>query len=99
MTIDTANPKTPRPLTLVADLATIPSASFGLAMAVGLYTVRWRRNRAHLPPPQFRAWDVLVIFNILVNLYQLLMPWYPPVVGGADVSFWYGTYCVTGVVM
>ncbi|KUI72528.1 High-affinity methionine permease [Cytospora mali] len=81
----------------VTDLATIPSASFSLAMAIGLYIVRWRRRRVHLPPPHFRAWDVLVIFNILVNLYQLIMPWYPPARGGADVSFWYGTYCVTGV--
>jgi hypothetical protein len=68
-------------------------------MAVGVYVVRWRRNRAHLPRPEFRAWDALVIFNICVQLYLLIMPWYPPPGGKGDVSFWYGTYCVTGLAM
>ncbi|CZR62138.1 related to high affinity methionine permease [Phialocephala subalpina] len=81
----------------VADLGILPGAAFNLAMAVGIYLVRWRRKRANLPRPEFRAWDVLVIFNIAVQLYLLVMPWYPPANGGADVSFWYGTYCVTGV--
>ncbi|KAE8449884.1 hypothetical protein EG329_007361 [Mollisiaceae sp. DMI_Dod_QoI] len=81
----------------VADLSILPSAAFNLAMAVGLYVVRWRRNKAHLPRPDFRAWDALVIFNICVQLYLLIMPWYPPPGGKGDVSFWYGTYCVTGI--
>ncbi|KAL5321408.1 hypothetical protein ACEPPN_009366 [Leptodophora sp. 'Broadleaf-Isolate-01'] len=81
----------------VADLSVLPSAAFNLAMAIGLYVVRWRRKRAHLPQPEFRAWDALVVFNIVVQLYLLVMPWYPPPKGRADVSFWYGTYCVTGV--
>lgn len=68
-------------------------------MAVGLYVVRWRRKRANLPEPDFKAWHVLVIFNILVQAYLVIMPWYPPVGGKGDVSFWYGTYCVTGVAM
>lgn len=83
----------------MADLGTLPTAAFNLAMAVGLYIVRWRRKRANLPRPEFRAWDSLVIFNILVQSYLLIMPWYPPAKGHADVTFWYGTYCVTGVAM
>lgn len=39
----------------------------------------------------------MIIFNILVHLYLLVMPWYPPASGKADVSFWYGTYIVTGL--
>ncbi|KAK0102245.1 hypothetical protein ONS95_005868 [Cadophora gregata] len=81
----------------VADLSVVPSAAFNFAMAFGLYVVRWRRKRANLPKPEFKAWDALVIFNICVQLYLLVMPWYPPPKGKADVSFWYGTYCVTGV--
>ncbi|RDW73477.1 hypothetical protein BP6252_07384 [Coleophoma cylindrospora] len=81
----------------VADLGVLPSAAFNLAMAVGLYVVRWRRKRAHLPEPEFKAWDVFVIFNIFIQLYLVVMPWYPPNAGGADVSFWYGTYCITGI--
>lgn len=84
---------------IVADLGILPTAVFNLAMGFGLYLVRWRRKRANLPQPEFRAWDTLVILNILVQLYLVVMPWYPPEEGGADVSFWYGTYCVTGIAM
>ncbi|KAG8156440.1 hypothetical protein KVR01_013674 [Diaporthe batatas] len=83
----------------VSDLAILPTAAFNVAMGVGLYVVRWRRKRANLPEPEFKAWHVVVIFNILVQLYLLVMPWYPPEGGqyAGDVSFWYATYAVTGV--
>ncbi|ORY64479.1 amino acid permease-domain-containing protein [Pseudomassariella vexata] len=83
----------------VSDLSVYPTAAFSLAMAVGLYVVRWRRRKANLPRPQFRAWDPVVIFNILVQLYLLVMPWWPPNGGqyAGDVSFWYGTYVVSGI--
>lgn len=85
----------------MSDLSILPTAAFNLAMAVGLYVVRWRRRRANLPQPEFKAWHTVVIFNILVQLYLLVMPWYPPEEGqyAGDVSFWYGTYVVTGVGM
>lgn len=82
---------------IVSDLSVLPSAAFNLLMAIGLYAVRWRRKKANLPAPQFRAWQPVVIFNILVQLYLVVMPWYPPTGGSGDVSFWYGTYVVTGV--
>ncbi|OAA63770.1 high-affinity methionine permease [Niveomyces insectorum RCEF 264] len=81
----------------LSDLAIYPSAVFNVTLAVGLYILRWRRNKAKLPRPEFRAWDPVVIFNILTQLYLFVMPWYPPKHGGADVSFWYGTYIVTGL--
>ncbi|KAF7530867.1 hypothetical protein G7054_g9430 [Neopestalotiopsis clavispora] len=81
----------------VSDLAVFPSAFFNLAMAIGLYVVRWRRKKANLPAPSFKAWHPVVIFNILVQLYLIVMPWYPPAGGKGDVSFWYGTYVVTGI--
>ncbi|KAH6970299.1 high-affinity methionine permease [Fusarium avenaceum] len=83
----------------VSDLGVYPGAAFNLAMAVGLYVVRWRRKRANLPPPEFKAWHILVIFNILVQLFVIIMPWYPPEGGmyAGDVSFWYATYVVTGI--
>lgn len=70
-------------------------------MSIGLYIVRWRRARLNLPRPEFRAWDPIVIFRILLDLFLLVMPWYPPD-GGAyagDVSFWYATYAATGIGM
>lgn len=70
-------------------------------MSAGIFFVRWRRNKVNLPRGQFKAWDVVVVFNILANLYLLIMPWYPPAKGryGGDVSFWYGTYVVVGIAM
>ncbi|KAK8085887.1 high-affinity methionine permease [Apiospora hydei] len=83
----------------VADLAVYPSAAFSFMAAVGLYLVRWRRRRAGLPRSAgFRTWHAVIVFNVLIQLYLLVMPWYPPSEGAsADVSFWYGTYIVTGL--
>ncbi|KAF2659756.1 amino acid transporter [Lophiostoma macrostomum CBS 122681] len=83
----------------ITDLQVYPNSAFLLAMAIGLLLVRRSRKRLNLPRSEFRAWDVLVYFNILVQLYLVVMPWYPPAKGrnGGDVSFWYGTYIVTGI--
>ncbi|KAK8054424.1 hypothetical protein PG996_013725 [Apiospora saccharicola] len=81
----------------VADLAFYPTAAFSTMAAVGVYLVRWRRRKANLPKPQFQAWHIVIVFNILVHVYLLVMPWYPPAGGKADVSFWYGTYIATGL--
>ncbi|KAF6807388.1 high-affinity methionine permease [Colletotrichum sojae] len=85
--------------TFVNDLGIFPAAAFNLAMAVGIYVVRWRRSKLNLPEPEFRAWHVVIIFNICIQLYLLVMPWYPPAGGqyAGDVSFWYATYAVTGL--
>ncbi|KAB5523079.1 amino acid permease-domain-containing protein [Coniochaeta sp. 2T2.1] len=85
----------------IVDLQVYPSSFFSFIMGVGLFVVRWRRKRANLPPPSFRAWDVAIIFNILVGLYLLIMPWYPPDGGqyAGDVSFWYATYVATGIAL
>ncbi|KAL0941687.1 high-affinity methionine permease [Colletotrichum truncatum] len=85
--------------TFVNDLGIFPQAAFNLAMAVGIYVVRWRRSKLNLPEPEFKAWHVVIIFNICIQLYLLIMPWYPPAGGqyAGDVSFWYATYAVTGV--
>ncbi|GKT66442.1 high-affinity methionine permease [Colletotrichum tofieldiae] len=83
----------------IADLQVYPSAFFGFVMSVGLYVVRWRRKRLNLPQPTFKAWDVIIIFNIAKDVYLLIMPWYPPDGGvfAGDVSFWYATYVVAGI--
>ncbi|KAJ5518889.1 Amino acid/polyamine transporter I [Penicillium expansum] len=85
--------------TFVNDLSIIPGAAFNLAMGLGIYIVRWRRRQANLPEPEFKAWHVVILFNVLVQLYLLVMPWYPPAGGqyAGDVSFWYGTSAVTGI--
>lgn len=42
-------------------------------MGIGVYVVRYRRKRLNLPGPDFRAWDVLAIFNILVNTCEFAL--------------------------
>ncbi|EXJ93767.1 hypothetical protein A1O1_02160 [Capronia coronata CBS 617.96] len=88
----------------VVDLSNYPSSFFIFLMALGLYLVRHRRKKLGVPalsPKEggFKAWDVAVLFTIAVNLFMLVMPWYPPTTGatGGDVSFWYATYVVTGI--
>ena len=90
----------------VVDLANYPQSFFYFLMALGLYLVRYRRGKLGLPRLRsqeggFRAWDIAVLFTIAINLYLLVMPWYPPPGGvtGGDVSFWYATYVVTGIGM
>jgi len=84
---------------VVTDLQVYPASLFILLMSVGLYIVRYRRKKIDAPRSEFRAWGVVVIFNIVVNVYLVLMPWYPPASGryGGDVTFWYATYVVTGI--
>lgn len=85
----------------VVSLGTYPSGVFHLAMAVGVYLIRRRRRRAGIPDGGFRAWNVAVVFFILIQVYILAMPWWPPAGGiyAGDVSFFYATYCLVGVAM
>ena len=85
----------------VVDLQIYPDSLFKLAMVIGLLFVRRARRRLDLPKTEFRAWDFVVYFNILVMIFLVVMPWYPPAKGrnGGDVSFWYGTYIVVGIAM
>jgi hypothetical protein len=61
-------------ITTAVDLGTYPAAAFNFAMALGIFFVRRRRSRLDLPEPDFKAWDIAIIFNIFVNLYLLIMP-------------------------
>ncbi|KAL5117335.1 hypothetical protein ACEQ8H_004780 [Pleosporales sp. CAS-2024a] len=83
----------------ISDLQIYPAAAFILLMAVGLCLLRFRRRRLGLPEPAFKVWNVVLVFNIAVQAYLLIMPWYPPTGGatGGDVSFWYATYIVVGI--
>ncbi|KAK5743835.1 hypothetical protein LTR17_002457 [Elasticomyces elasticus] len=84
---------------LTTDLQVYPSSIFNLLMTIGIFFIRARHRRLGLPQPQFRAWLPVLIFSVVVQLYLIIMPWYPPATGrnGGDVSFWYGTYIVTSI--
>lgn len=85
--------------TFVVSLRTYPEGIFYFAMAVGVYIIRYRHKRAGRARTEFRAWDLVVIFFILIQVYILVLPWFPPEGGpyAGDVSFWYATYCVVGI--
>lgn len=74
---------------------------FSALLAVGLFLIRRQRQKIGKTETEFRAWNIAAIFTVLVNIYLLAMPWYPPAGGadGGDVSFWYATYCVVGLGM
>ncbi|XPS81088.1 hypothetical protein M3J09_013031 [Ascochyta lentis] len=81
----------------IVDLQVYPAALFNLTLAFGLIFVRRRRNKLGLPRPSFKIWNLVLAFNVYVNLYLIVMPWYPPPGGKGNVSFWWGTYVVTGI--
>jgi hypothetical protein len=68
-------------------------------MAIGVWIIRRRRTRNKIARSQFRVWDVALVFFTLIQVYVLVMPWFPPEGGpyAGDVSFWYATYCVVGI--
>ena len=82
-------------------MKTYPEALFHLALAVGLYVVRYRHKRVGHDRTDFRAWDIVVVFFILIQIFVVVMPWWPPKGGpyAGDVSFWYATYCVVEIAM
>ncbi|KUJ12912.1 amino acid transporter-like protein [Mollisia scopiformis] len=83
----------------IVDLQSYPANVFFFATTFGLLLIRRRRSRLNLPKTEFRAWYAAIFFSLAVNVFILVMPWYPPPGGrdGGDVTFWYATYCVVGL--
>lgn len=59
-------------------------------MVAGIYIIRRRRKKQSIPPAQFKVWHIAAIFQILVALFILIMPWYPPEDGATG-----GNVCCT----
>ena len=85
----------------LVDLQSYPGNFFYFLTTLGLYLIRRNRAKLGLPKTEFRTWHLAILFSLAVNVFILAMPWYPPPGGrdGGDVSFWYGTYIVTGIAM
>jgi amino acid transporter len=81
------------------DLVSYPHLVFQFALCVGIWKLRERRAKSGLVPSQFEAKNVYILAYAFVGLFMLLMPWVPPEPGQGDVSFWYATYCVTGLLL
>ncbi|TGO13437.1 hypothetical protein BTUL_0069g00030 [Botrytis tulipae] len=83
----------------IVDLYSYPSNIFLFALTAGLLIIRKNRKKLGIVDDDFKTWDVAIYFSLAVNIFLLVMPWYPPPGGanGGDVSFWYGTYCAVGL--
>ncbi|KAI0193377.1 amino acid permease-domain-containing protein [Xylaria flabelliformis] len=83
----------------VVSLKTYPDGIFFVAMAIGLWIIRYRHKRLNRERPAFRAWDICLVFFLLVQIYTIATPWIPPKGGpyAGEVSFWYATYAVVGI--
>ncbi|KAI1190677.1 high-affinity methionine permease [Nemania serpens] len=83
----------------VVSLKTYPDGIFFVAMAIGLWIVRYRHKRLNRERPAFKAWDICLVFFLLVQIYTIATPWIPPKGGpyAGSVSFWYATYAAVGI--
>ncbi|KAJ3539462.1 hypothetical protein NM208_g5486 [Fusarium decemcellulare] len=83
----------------VVSLKTYPDGLFHLALGIGLYLVRRHNKRVGRGRRDFKVWDAFLIFFILIQVFIIAMPWWPPKGGpyAGEVSFWYATYCVVGI--
>ncbi|KAI0396748.1 high-affinity methionine permease [Xylariaceae sp. FL0594] len=95
----------------VFSLKSYPDGIFLTAMAVGVYIIRHRHRRLKQKGAEeedegsssscqrFKAWDVCLVFFLLVQLYTIATPWIPPKGGpyAGEVSFWYATYAAVGI--
>ncbi|KAF2965241.1 hypothetical protein GQX73_g8324 [Xylaria multiplex] len=84
---------------LIVSLKSYPDGVFFVAMAIGVYIIRHRQKRLNRERPAFKAWDVCLVFFLLVQIYTIATPWIPPKGGpyAGEVSFWYATYAAVGV--
>jgi hypothetical protein len=85
----------------IVDLQSYPANMFLFGMTFGLLLIRRSRKKAGIRGIEFKAWYSAIFFSLAVNVFILVMPWFPPPGGrfGGDVTFWYGTYCVVGIAM
>jgi amino acid transporter len=83
----------------IVDLQSYPNNVFYFLTTFGLLIIRRNRARIGIGRSEFRTWDAAIIFSLAVNVFILVMPWFPPPGGryGGDVSFWYATYCAVGL--
>ncbi|ESK88552.1 high affinity methionine permease [Moniliophthora roreri MCA 2997] len=83
----------------IVDLQSYPANVFNFLLVIGLFLVRRRRLAAGCGRPEFRAWNLILLFALAVSVYLLVLPWVPPEGGiyAGDVSFFYATYCIVGI--
>lgn len=60
--------------TPVVDLKSYPDAVFAGCVAVGVFLIRRQRKRINAERPEFKTWDVVLLFYIAIQIILLVMP-------------------------
>ncbi|EJD06554.1 amino acid transporter [Fomitiporia mediterranea MF3/22] len=83
------------------DLFSYPHLFFSAATAVGVWILRRRRTSITSKEifAKYRASNTSISLYLVSCVFLIVMPWIPPEKGHADVSFWYATYCVVGILI
>jgi len=55
-------------------LKSYPDALFAGCVAVGVFLIRRQRKRINAERPEFKAWDVVLLFYIGIQVILLVMP-------------------------
>ncbi|KFY24996.1 hypothetical protein V493_04896 [Pseudogymnoascus sp. VKM F-4281 (FW-2241)] len=80
----------------ILDVEGYPGQFFALATTIGL--LKLRKSRPELLRP-FKAWLPVVWLRIGVCLALIAAPFVPPKGGRGDVSFFYATYAIVGIMI
>ncbi|OCB84670.1 amino acid transporter [Sanghuangporus baumii] len=83
------------------DLFSYPHLFFSAATTFGVWILRRRFIATGSPKAssKYRASNTSVILYLASCIFLIVTPWIPPEKGHADVSFWYATYCVAGILI
>ncbi|KAF8656226.1 hypothetical protein AX16_002662 [Volvariella volvacea WC 439] len=80
------------------DFMSYPTLVFNSAVAIGIWRIRKRRAKEGLPKADIQVHNSLIVAYLASSVALLVLPWIPPDSDHRDVSFWYATYCVAGIV-
>lgn len=80
----------------ILDVEGYPAQFAALAVSVGIIYLRYKRPELQRP---YKAWLPAVWLRITVCLILIAAPFFRPVGGKGDVSFFYATYAIVGILM
>lgn len=86
-------PPTNEVYSFILEVEGYPGQIYGLAIAVGLIWLRFKRPDLKRP---FKAWMPAVVFRALLCVALLAAPFFPPKNPDPN-GLWYATYAVVGV--
>ena len=78
----------------IADVEGYAGQFMALAIAVGLLLLRLKKPELCRP---FKAWLPAVWLRIVLCIFLIIGPLFPPTDGSADVDFFYASYALVGI--